>query len=229
MLPPLLNRRTSWDCDRDPAAPMTGSALAGIRTVLGNWNLIALSLLGFGYAGFQFTLLAFAVTMLVSELGWNIVSAGLTVSVMQLAGIGGRIAWSILADWSRRGMLVLAGIGLFTIVLGVGMRAMDPGWSPFAVTIYLFVVSWCSVGWNGVYMAEAARTAGPQKAGLATGGLLAFNFSGVILCPAVYALVSKANGAYAAAFSWFTVLPLIGMVGVLLADRRERRYGTALR
>lgn len=223
VLVPLLTRRARWDNDREPSAAMAGSALAGVQTVLANPTLIALSVTGFCYAGYQFTLLAFAVTLLVAELGWSLVAAGFAVSLMQVAGIGGRIAWSVLADWSGRGLAVLALIGIATVALGAVMAILSPTWSALAVTAFLFILSFCAVGWNGVYMGEAARVSGPGKAGLATGGMLAFNFSGVIVCPALYALASKATGTYAITFAWFSLLPLIGILAMVLAIRNERR------
>lgn len=224
---PLLARRTRWDGDRDHGAPIAGAGLLGIRAIVAEPTLIALSVLGFCYAGYQFTLLAFAVTMLVAELGWTLVGAGLVAAAMQVAGIAGRIGWSVLADGTRAGLAVLAGIGLSTIALGGAVAGMEPGWSTLAVTALLSALSFCAVGWNGVYMAEAARAAGPARAGLATGGLLVFNFSGVIVCPALYALASKTNGAYAINLAWFTLLPLIGAGAATVALRRERQRGRA--
>jgi hypothetical protein len=85
----------------------------------------------------------------------------------------------------------------------------------------LFVFGFCLVGWNGLFMAEAARAAGPGNVGVATGGVLVFTFAGIVVGPAAFATVYKLAGSYALTYGFFALVPLIG-VGALVPVLRSR-------
>ncbi|MGE0714263.1 MAG: MFS transporter, partial [Alphaproteobacteria bacterium] len=77
-------------------------------------------------------------------------------------------------------------------------------------------------GWNGVYMAEVARRAPPDRIGTATGGSMMLTFSGIIFGPAAFGTISAAAGSYAATFSIVALIAAAG-AGSLLAARRAAR------
>lgn len=218
---PLLRLMAHWDDDRDATLVLRSAGFPGLATVFSDPTLIALAVLGCCYAGYQFCLLAFTITMLVADLGWGLVEAGLAATAVQLAGIGGRIGWSMLADRLGRGDGTLIAIGLASAALGLATAGLIPRWPAAGVVLVLAAFGWCIVGWNGVYMGETTRASGAERAGLATGGVLVFNFIGVIAMPALFALASKLTGSFAATFGAFAVLPLIG-AGALLRARLER-------
>jgi hypothetical protein len=70
------------------------------------------------------------------------------------------------------------------------------------------------VGWNGLWMAEIARTSRPGEVGLATGGVLVFTYVGIVLGPATFATVYKLIGSYGVTYAIFSVFALIGALAI---------------
>jgi MFS family permease len=220
----LTGFRRHWDAERDPTAPLRGGrgggAFAELRARPG---LVSLALVGALYAAIQLALGAYAVTMLVEEFGWGAVGAGAAAALVQAAGAVARLAWAALADRWRGaggGLAVLALIGLGSAA-GAVLVPWATGWPVPAVLVLVAVLGFCAAGWNGVLIAEAARIAGPGRAGAATGGVLACTFAGVVAGPSLFALLVGLVGGYSLAFASVAVLPLAGAAVAWRARRRE--------
>jgi predicted MFS family arabinose efflux permease len=218
---PLGFKRPVWDEDRDPGARIRGSLFNGVRTALGHPTLRGLAIVGLSYAGYQFCLFSFVVTMLVVDFEWSLISAGWMATAMQVGGISGRIGWSVLADRIGRGIELVLIIGLLASGLGVLVASMTSAWPPVAIVAVLFAFGFCLVGWNGLYMAEVARAAGPENVGVATGGVLVFTFAGIVIGPAAFATVYKLAGSYALTYGIFALAPLIGVAALIPVLRRR--------
>jgi MFS family permease len=221
----LWLRRRRWDDDRDPNARIQGALFDSLRMVMAVPKLRALAIMGFGFASSQLCLLSFTMTMLVEELGWTLVAAGGFAALMQIGGVAGRIAWSLIADYTGRGIEVLITIGVASAACALLLTSLTVAWPALALAALLFAFGFCLVGWNGLYMAEVARAVRPENVSLATGGVLVFSFAGIVLGPAAFATVYKAVGSYALTFGAFALLPLVGaaaLVPVLLQQRRDR-------
>ncbi len=229
---PLLAIRGRTDDDREPSARVGASGvLAGMRLILATPKLRALGIMGFAYASSQFCLFAFLITMLVRDMGWDIVAAGTAASIMQVGGVAGRIAWSLLADrlGAGSGVGVLAGVGIGSAALGLVMTAVTAAWPFWLTAVIVFAFGFCLVGWNGLWLAEIARTAGPGNVSVVTGGVLVFAFGGIVLGPAIFATIYKWIGSYALTFGIFSSYSIVG-AGLLLASQwREKRDGRASR
>lgn len=218
---PLLVIRSTLDDDRSPAvAAGVAGMLTGVRRVLGSPRLRALAIMGWAYASGQFCLFTFLITMLVHDLGWGLVAAGGAATVMQIGGVIGRIAWSVLADLIGRGIAILIAIGLGSAAFALVLTAATPDWPPWLMGLIVFGFGFCLVGWNGLWLAEVARAAGPGEVSLATGGVLAFTFVGIVLGPAAFATVYRWVGSYAVTYGIFSTYTLIG-AGVLLVSLRR--------
>ncbi|WP_135466205.1 MFS transporter [Crenalkalicoccus roseus] len=212
--------RPAWDAERDPAAPLrggTGGALAELRAQPG---LTALAIIGALFAAIQLALGAYAVTMLVEEFGWGTVAAGAAAALVQGAGAVARLVWALLADRWRAGLAVLALIGLASAVTAA-LLPLATAWPVAAVLALIGALGFSAAGWNGVLIAEAARMARAGRAGVATGGVLACTFAGVVAGPSLFALMVGALGGYSIAFAAIAVLPLAGAAVAWRAHRRE--------
>lgn len=218
---PLLVIRPRLDDDRVPTARLgTGGILSGIRVVFANPRLRALAIMGWAYASAQFCLFTFLITMLVKDLGWSLVAAGEAATVMQVGGVLGRLAWSLLADMIGRGIAILVSIGLGSAAFSLIMAAAAPDWPPWLLVVMVFGFGFCLVGWNGLWLAEVARAAGPGEVSLATGGVLALTFAGIVLGPASFATVYRMIGNYAHTYGIFSVLSLVGAAVLIWSMRR---------
>lgn len=219
---PLLAIRGTLDDDRSPAVSLgTGGVLSGVRVVWGSPRLRALAVMGFAYASVQFCLFTFLITMLVKDLGWSLVAAGGAATIMQIGGVVGRIAWSVLADLIGQGVAILVAIGLGSSAFALVLMAAAPDWPVWLLGAIVLGFGFCLVGWNGLWLAEVARAAGPGEVSLATGGVLVFTFGGIVLGPATFATVYRAVDSYAVTFGIFSIYTLLGAAALLWSLRQR--------
>jgi predicted MFS family arabinose efflux permease len=202
------------DSDRNPAARLAGGVADGVRTVLADDRLRSLTVMGCAYALLQFCLFTFLVTMLVEEFRWSLVAAGGMATIMQVGGATGRVAWSLLADWTGRAIAVLVAVGLLSAACALLLSLAGPSWPPSLLGLLLVTFGFSIVGWNGLWMAEIARTSRPGEVGLATGGVLVFTYVGIVLGPATFATVYKLIGSYGVTYAIFSVFALIGALAI---------------
>ena len=219
---PLLLIRRRLDDDRAPAAGLgPGGILSGVRLVWRSPRLRAFAIMGWAYASAQFCLFTFLITMLVKDLHWGIVSAGVAATVMQIGGVVGRIAWSVLADLIGKGVVILVAIGLGSAAFSLVLAAATSEWPIWLLGGIVFGFGFCLVGWNGLWLAEVARAAGPGEVSLATGGVLVFTFAGIVLGPPIFATVYRAVGSYGLTYGLFSVYAFFGAAALLLGTRRQ--------
>lgn len=65
------------------------------------------------------------------------------------------------------------------------------------------VMAVMSIGWNGVYLAELSRLAGPIGAAEATGAGAVVSFTGVVIMAPLFSLILGWSGSYGLAFALF--------------------------
>ena len=195
-----------------------------LQMVISLRPLRRLAIISFLYAGMQLCLITYLVIYLTEDVGMAFIAAGLTLSAAQMSGTVGRIIWGILADRyiKPRSLLGLLGIGMSLGALATALvRSNWPLSAMLSVTV-LFGAT--AIGWNGVYLAEAARCAPEGKVSAATGGALFFTFFGVVLGPPLFGGVVSVTGSYPLAFLSFAALTLVG--GILtLFNRLEHGEG----
>lgn len=218
---PLWAIRARVDTDRDAAARMTGGMGAGVRTVTRDARLRAMMVMGSSYALLQFCLLTFLVTMLVEEMGWSIVAAGGVATLTQAGGVAGRVAWSVLADRIGHARGILAAIGILSAACAIALAFAGPAWPTPALAVVLVLFGFSVVGWNGLWMAEIARTARPGEVGLATGGVLVFTYIGIVAGPAAFATAYKLIGSYGLTYAAFASFALLGAAALAMAGRHR--------
>ena len=199
--------RGELDSDRQASAAIHWSSLIQpIRLVVSHRALLTMASCSFMFSMIQLSLTTYLVTFLHDDLSYGLVAAGLALSVTQLGGIGGRVAWGYVADrWlGARGMLLLLAS---MMALGALASAFLTSETPQGVVVLILVAFGASaIGWNGVYLAEVARRAPPGLASMATGGSLAFTFLGVVLGPPMFGALSGMFGTYRAGFVGLMVM-----------------------
>ena len=213
--------RARLDDDRNPTHRVgIGASARSIRLVLTTPELRPLVLVAFSFGAMQLSLFAFLVTYLVERVGLGLVAAGLLFSVMQGAGIAGRVAWGWVSDrWiPARPLLALLGAG--TIASTLAATTFSGAWPPAGLALACAALGLTAVGWNGIYLAEVARVVPLEKVGAATGGVLLFTFTGVVLGPSTFGAIVAMTGSYAAAFIAIDVLLLATLATLVIRPRR---------
>jgi len=186
------------------AAPWRWQDLA--RPVRLVWRTPALRLMAVCSLLFSFIQLAvtaYLVTYLNLSLGWTLIAAGVILSLSQAAGVAGRILWGVVADRWVPPRKVLGGLALTMGLCCIATALLQPAtpWLVVAAVAVLFGAS--AIGWNGVFLAEVARSAPAGQAGAATGGTLLFTYFGVLVGQPLFSYVaSLAGGAGQPAYAW---------------------------
>ena len=217
--------RERWDDDRRPDLPVQARIFDGVQLV---WRMPALRWLGvaaFGMAFVQLCVSTFTVIMLVAEVGYTLIEAGLMLSVAQIAGVLGRIVWGWVADRVRDSVRVLQWLTICMLPCCIAIAFLQPGW-PVAVTILLYAVFGATaIGWNGLYTAEVARRSPPGQISLTTGGAMVWNFAGILAGPTVFTIVYRMIGSYAWTYGILAVVVAVIFVALHAARRELRRSG----
>ncbi len=216
--------RASWDDDRTPQGGNARQQAREGMTLL--WRIPELrwlSVASMFMSGVQLCLSSFAVTMLVQDAGYGLVAAGVMLSVAQGAGVTGRIAWGWIADRFGNCLRLLITLSAVMVVCCGAMALMTAQW-PRALTVLLFLAFGASaVGWNGLFLAEVARLSPPGKVSVATSGAMVWNFAGILIGPALFALIYRFNGSYAFTFGLLSVFAVGGLGSLLLTAASARR------
>ncbi len=217
----IQSLRPSWDQERDPDVEFTAAPLRDVRMVWAHRGLRLISLGSFAFSAMQVSLTTFAVTMLVTDVEFTLIEAGIVLAVLQVAGASGRVFWGWAADRLRDGNKVLTAITLITITAAMLTSFLNPQTPDLQVYAVLAMFGFTAVGWNGVYLAEVARLAPSHLIGSATGAALFVTFFGVVVGPAVFTAIYSGVGSYTTAFALASLVLVVGLVFVLLARKQN--------
>lgn len=217
----LLNPfRARLDSDRQPDRKISiRAAFSPLRLVFSDRPLLHLAIISFLYAGMQLCLFTYLVIYLTDDIGMAFIAAGLTLSAAQLAGTVGRIVWGILADRYVSPRLLLGLLGIGMAVGAMVTASITSAWSTAAVVAAVTLFGATAIGWNGVYLAEAARLAPAGRVGAATGGTLSFTYLGVVLGPPLFAVVASTTDSYPLGFLFFALLTSLGGILAMVSRR----------
>lgn len=201
--------RARWDLDRDRSAGFADRPFAGAALVWGDVMLRRIALMSFCYSLVQVCLTTFLVSLLVEDAGFDLVAAGFALALVQAASVVGRLFWGWAADRIGRGLALLAVIGVLMTAFALAVAILTPSLGAGVLTALFAVFGFVAVGWNGVYLAEVARIAGP-RVGEATGGSLVITFAGVLVGPALFSVIVGPIGGFAATFAAVAFVALTG-------------------
>ena len=214
--------RARFDANRQPEASVVRDPFSGLKIILRSRALRYHAFTGLCFAAVQLSLMSFAVTLLVDEVGWTLISAGVALSCVQVAGVIGRVSWGVVADRLRSSTVVLIFIGAAMALASLTASQIEASWPQVTVFVFFFVFGLVAVGWNGVFASEAARISPPGAIGHATGGVLFITFSGVLVGPVVFSLLYQVTGSYSATFLASAALASLGVVFVGISRRAAR-------
>jgi len=208
-----------------PAAP-TVSRQPLLRDVLLIWRVPTLrwaTLAATALAGVQFTLTTFLVALLVEDIHFDLVAAGIGLSVFQAAALIGRISWGVLADFTRSGLAVLLTAFIVALASLVALTSMTTEWPTWLLYVCLAGLGAAAAGWNGVFVSEVVRMSPPGAAARAIGGAFAFTFAGALVVPAGFSGLYEWSHSYTTTVWLLVALALCGALSLLLAIGRARR------
>ena len=197
--------RAVLDADRNPSAkafstgPASSLALLRRNRALGR---AAVASIPFSMGQFCFT--AFFVAFVVERTAFGLAAAGSLFSIAFATGIAARLAWGWVADLTTA-RAALAMLGLAMAAASFAATQLSDAWGYPAVAALGIAFGATAASWNGVYLAEVARSVPPEEAGAATGAAMFPTMFGAVLGPALF-------GGVAAAWGYGPAFLLIGVV-----------------
>ena len=213
--------RKSLDVGRASSRPPSIAGLvAPLRELARTEAMRELAITAFLYAALQVCLVSFIVVYLTESLRYSLVAAGLVLTVANVAGVVGRIAWGSFADFHLAPRELLGWLGLAAGVCAFATAGFGAGWPTAAILATSAVFGATAIGWNGVMLSEVARLAPANRVGAITGAFGFVTFGGVMAGPPLFALVSALTEDYRYGFATFGSLTLGS--GVWLLARRKK-------
>lgn len=188
--------RARLDDDRDANASVAFAAPWGaIARVIGDVALRRLTLVAFCLTSIQAIVLTFLMIILVQEVGLEFTLAGSIFAASQAAGACGRIIMGWIADFAVGARATLAVLGLGSALVLAALVTLGPTSSLSTVVVLSVLAGVLSFSWNGVFLAEIAKSSSPAEVGTVTGGSLFFLYGGIVFGPiATSALISLTGG-----------------------------------
>jgi len=211
--------RARLDDDRDPTAPLAfASPWHALRQLLRQIPLRRLTLVAFFLASIQAILMTFLMIILVQEVVLQFQLAGAVFATSQAAGVVLRIIMGWIADRALGAKPTLVALGIGSSLAFVMLTQLGPE-SPVALAVGLSIaVGALSFGWNGVFLAEVVRLAGPDDVGTATGGSLFFIYAGVVLGPIVMSGLITLSGGFTLPIVAIASLTTLASLNLLRSD-----------
>ncbi len=219
----LLERwRRDWDDDRNPRAAAQTNMLSGVVVLWRYATLRYLAMAGFFFSFVQLCLGSFTVNMLVQEGGYGLVAAGAMLSLVQVAGMAGRLVFGWVADRSGRAIAALVVSSLIAAVGCLASMFISGSWPVPALAAFYVLFGMVAYGWNGVMHAQIARFSPPGMVSVATGGMMVWVFGGILVGPALFAATYRWIGSYTMTFGVLALVAVISAILAALALRAER-------
>jgi MFS family permease len=219
----LQPHRARWDDDRDPRAPWLQHPFGGIPAVWSDAPIRYLVLAGASFNVMHVALTAFTVNLLVKDIGYSLVVAGLVSGAAQLGGTLGRVSLGFLADRLRDSLNILTVAGALMTLMCLITGLMDAHWPRFAVIAMFALFGFIGIGWNGVFHGQLARLSPPGRVGLTSSGAGFFLFVTALAGPSLFTALYGWAGTYTTTFALLACAPLAGMLLALRAQSGVRR------
>ena len=191
------------------------STLDALRATLADPALRRLTMAAFVLIAVHTCFQTFTVAFLVEHVGLGLTAAGGLFAVLSVSGAVSRVGLGWLSDRLRRarGMLVV-----LSIAAGASCAlaaSFADAWTVPAMVAACVFAGAGTAGWYGVFLAEVARLAPPERVGLATGGALFFVYAAICVGPLVFTATVSVTGSYPPAFWLGAAVSLLATINLL--------------
>ncbi|MGA0034079.1 MAG: MFS transporter [Burkholderiales bacterium] len=211
--------RAWWDDDRDPGAASKTSVFTGMQVLWRYPTLRYLSIAAFFFSFVQLCLGSFTVNLLVQEVGYSLVAAGVMLSLVQASGMCGRMVFGWVADRVGNAVAVLLFTNLLAGLCCALVLLLPLGWPVAVLALFYIVFGLVAYGWNGIMHAQVARLSPQGMVSVVTGGMMMWVFAGILAGPSLFATAYRITGSYVTTYGGVALVALTGAVVVWVARR----------
>lgn len=160
-----------------------------IRVMLATSGMRDIAAASFAFGAVQFSFSAVFPTVL-AGLGWDVVEAGLALSLALLLSIGSRLFWGWTADLIAP-RSVLSGLGLLMALAATATAFLQPDWPKPLVLCVAATFGISASAWNGIAIAEVVRRAAPEDIPAVSAGTIALTFAGALAGPLAFSVAAS--------------------------------------
>jgi MFS family permease len=200
-----------------PPVGKTG-AVAALRLVSASSSLRPLGIMAVCFAATQFNFTAVFAAVLVERMRWSPIEAGSALSIALAVSVASRLVWGWIADHAppRFVLAALGGgmMGVATIACGF----LTPSWPSLVIYVIAILFGASGSSWNGLALSEATHFAPSGHVGEATAGIMFFIYTGALIGPALFSLVTSLSGTITPAFLLLGLLALLPVPMLLLTN-----------
>ena len=189
-------RRIDVPAVRGPQRRHRDSLVAPVRALARNRRLRVRAVLAFALASTQSICTNFLVAYLVTRIGFPMGHAGLVFAVLQGAGFVGRLLAGWLADATGTPGRNLAIQAMVAALAMVGLASVTADTPVFVVLLLAALAGVSALGWNGVFIAEAARLAGKGAVAETTAGAVSVIYFARVIGPGAGDLIVSTTGSW---------------------------------
>ncbi len=173
----------------DPAIERRPAILAPVRLVLSDPSLRWLTLGIVPLVIAQYGLTTFLVLYLQEDIELSVITAGWILGAAQASGGVGRILFGAIAGRYLPPLTVLLGLAIAAAAASLLTATLTGAWPLTLIYLVGLLFGASAAGWNGVFLAEAARLSPTGTISRVTGGIAFFIFGGIVIGPAGFALL----------------------------------------
>jgi MFS family permease len=217
--------RGDWDDERVRSSSLLRNPIGDLKLV---WDLAPVwwvAVAGLCLGAVQTTLTTYTVTMLVQDLDYSLVAAGVGLAAVQIASVFGRLTWGLLADKVGNGLAVMALVsGIAAGCAGLTTQ-LSAAWPNFLVLTLCFTFGFVGMSWNGVYASEVVRLSPRADVGKVTGACMFIVFAGVLFGPVSFVALLGVTGSYTAAFLLTMIVAMAALGCLIRANNLDRTDG----
>ena len=195
--------------------PRRASTLDALRATLADSALRRLTMAAFVLIAVHTCFQTFTVAFLVEHVGLGLTAAGGLFAVLSVAGAVSRVGLGWLSDRLRRARGVLVVLSIAASASCALTASFAGTWTIPAMVLACVFAGVGTAGWYGVYLAEVARLAPPERVGLATGGALFFVYAAICVGPLVFTAAVSISGSYPPAFWLGAAVSLLATVSLM--------------
>ena len=206
------------------AAGSTPGVLAGLRRVMGDWNLGRFVAMNGLYNMGQANFFAYLTLFMRQAAQASLPVAGLCLGIAQASSAVARIGWGVVSDTffrGRRKVLVVV-LGAVATVFLAAMAAVGPGWGVVLGAALALALGATIGSYAGLSQTMAVEATEPRLAGSAMGYTMIGTSLGGMIGPPVFGAIVDLSGAYANGWLFSAALLAAGTL-LLGLGFRERR------
>ncbi|MDA4129687.1 MAG: MFS transporter [Thaumarchaeota archaeon] len=195
----------------------------GLSLSLKNSNLRWVGGVGFFYASVQAAVSTYIALFAQDKWGYNVVEAGLFLSLVNMAGTLGRPVFGLVSDRLLHGnrILDLLVISLTSSVTLVLLSFTGPNANIWVLVAVVALLGFGALGWNGVFLALSGEYSDTGYEAVGTSLAFSLAMTGQVVGAPLFGLIVEKTGTYSSAWQTYAVLLISASLVFTMAKYRS--------